>query len=42
MATIKILPYLLLTIQLEREKLFRFAHIAYAYVVKMELFFLFK
>ena len=31
-----------LTSQLEREKLFRFAHIAYAYVVKTELFFLFK
>ena len=26
----------ILTFQLEREKLFRFAHIAYAYVVKTE------
>ena len=32
----------ILTFQLEKEKQFRFDHIAYAYVVKTELFFLFK
>ena len=29
----------ILTFQLEREKLFLFAHIAYAYVVKTDFFF---